>query len=177
MTLGEGKRKVYKLLDEYSNSGAVDEDLEAKMNDFFDLAQKDVAKISKIIRTIELSGEGRHQMPKGFLAVHRIWKGGRDVTRKCTWRAGELLLGSGESVELDYFTSPDTIPENAGDAYTFEVREDACEAMPFFVAGMVLSSDLVQSGDIYFELYERAKTNISGIIPGNGRRVMNAFFG
>ena len=41
MTLGEGKKKVYMLIDEYSSGGAVteDEDIETKMAAFFDIAQ------------------------------------------------------------------------------------------------------------------------------------------
>ena len=41
MTLGEGKRKVLMLLDEYSSGGelTVDEDIEKKMADFFATAQ------------------------------------------------------------------------------------------------------------------------------------------
>ena len=177
MTLGDGKRKVYMLLDEYGTGGSVDEDLEAKMNDFFDTAQKDVAKISKIIRTIELSGEGRHSMPKDFIAVHRIWRDGKNVTRRSTWRAGALILRENETVELDYFAMPKTINEETDDSWEFEVAEDACEAMPFYVAGMVLSSDLVQDGQIYFELYERAKMNINGTMLDEGRRIINSFYG
>ena len=177
MTLIEGKNKVYKLLDEYGMGEGVDEELAARMNGFFDTAQKDVAKISKIIKTVELTGPGRHKMPADFLAVHRIWKDGRNVTRKCSWRGGELVLGAGESVELDYFALPAAIAEDTEDEYVFEVREDACEAMPFFVAGMVLASDLVQDGSIFFELYEKARMNINGILPGHGSRVCNTFYG
>lgn len=177
MTLGEAKQKVYKLLDEYGTGDSIDEDLEAKMNDFFNTAQIDVAKISKIVRTIEMSGEGRHPMPEGFLAVHRIWQNGRNVTRKRTWRAGELVLGKGETVEMDYFSAPEPITDETSDEWEFEVREDACEAMPFYVAGMVLSADLVQDAQIYLDLYERAKRNISSVLPGSGQRVVNAFFG
>ena len=52
MTLGEGKRKVLMLIDEYSSGGAIteDKDINAKMVDFFDLAQKQVASYRKIIR-------------------------------------------------------------------------------------------------------------------------------
>ena len=176
MTLGEGKRRVYKLLDEYGTGDSVDEDLEAKMNDLFNIAQMDVAKISRIVRTIEMDGEGRHPMPKGFIAVHRIWKNGKDVTRKCKWRAGDLLLGKNETVEMDYFSAPTAINDNTPDEWEFEVREDACEAMPFYVAGMALSSDLVQDAQIYLQLYENAKRNISGVLPGSGQRIVNMFF-
>ena len=63
MTLGEGKRKVLMLLDEYSSGGelTVDEDIEKKMADFFDTAQKDMASFKRIIRTQEITltgGEG-----------------------------------------------------------------------------------------------------------------------
>ena len=120
---------------------------------------------------------GRHPMPQGFLAVHRVWQSGKDITRRCTWRAGELVLGENETVELDYFALPDTIGEDTPDSYEFEVREDACEAMPFYVAAMVLSSDLVQDAQIYLELYEQAKRNLSGGVPGSGRRIVNRLYG
>ena len=44
MTLGEGKDKVYMLLDEHSAGGEVehDEDIELKMAYFFDIGQKDI---------------------------------------------------------------------------------------------------------------------------------------
>ena len=86
------------------------------------------------------------------------------------------MLGKGETVELDYFAVPDTIDEDTPDNHVFEVREDACEAMPFYVAGMVLSSDLVQDAQIYFDLYERAKRSIAGGVPGVGQRVTNGFY-
>ena len=177
MTLLEGKTKVYKLLDEYGMGDGVDEELAAKMNDFFDTAQKDLSKISKIIKTVELQGPGRQEMPADFLAVHRIWKDGRNVTRKCSWRGGRLMLETGERVELDYFALPAAITEDTEDEYVFELREDACEAMPFYVAGMVLASDLVQDGSVFFELYEKAKVHINGILPGSGSRVVNALYG
>ena len=49
MTLEEGERRVYMLLDEYSSGGALtrDADIEAKMADFFDIAQKQAADIRK----------------------------------------------------------------------------------------------------------------------------------
>ena len=45
MTLEEGKRKVVLLLEGYAGEGEieVDADIALKMNDFFDIAQKDVA--------------------------------------------------------------------------------------------------------------------------------------
>lgn len=52
MTLGEAKNKVYMLLDEHSAGGEIehDEDIEKKMTAFFDMAQKTLAQIKKILR-------------------------------------------------------------------------------------------------------------------------------
>ncbi len=57
MTLGEGKKKVYELLDEYGDGSSVDEDLEARMADLFDIAQKKLAQVKKLftVRELELS--------------------------------------------------------------------------------------------------------------------------
>ena len=177
MTLGEAKRKVYKLLDEYGVGDGVDEDFEAKMNDFFNAAQIKVSKISRIVRSAEISGEGRHSMPEDFLAVQRIWKNGENVTRKCIWRGGDLMLGRGESVELDYFALPEPIDDDTPDEWEFELKDDACEAMALYVAGLALSADLVQDAKIYFDLYAEAEKNLGSMLPGCGQRVMNTFYG
>jgi hypothetical protein len=52
MTLGEGKRKVLMIIDEYSSGGTLtkDDDINLKMNDFFDLAQRDVANHKPILK-------------------------------------------------------------------------------------------------------------------------------
>lgn len=56
MTLGEGKRRVLMMLNEYSSGGALtlNEDLSVRMNDFFDIAQKDVAAWQPIVRCGEI---------------------------------------------------------------------------------------------------------------------------
>ena len=85
MTLGEGKRKVLMLLDEYSSGGelTVDEDIEKKMADFFDTAQKDMASFKRIIRTQEITLTGGEEarvlydLPADFAGTFRIWKGDR----------------------------------------------------------------------------------------------------
>ncbi|MBO4914670.1 MAG: hypothetical protein J5449_05625, partial [Oscillospiraceae bacterium] len=67
MTLNEGKRKVLMLLDEYSSGGAVefDADIDVRMNDFFDAAQKDIAQWQPIVRRAEvtLDGTGQQELP------------------------------------------------------------------------------------------------------------------
>lgn len=68
MTLGEGKKKVYELLDEYSSGGELteDKDIELKLADFFDIAQKRVAMVKRIVavKTINrTAGKTEYSMP------------------------------------------------------------------------------------------------------------------
>ena len=89
MTLEDGKRRVYMLLDEYSSAGAItrDGDIEAKMADFFDIAQKQAAEIKKIRRMYKIerkAGKTHYPMPKDFLKLVRVWKGDM-VSKSFLW--------------------------------------------------------------------------------------------
>jgi len=173
MTLEEGKRKVYELLDEYGEAGeGVDGDMAAKMNDLFDIAQKEIAQRQKILRfyTVERSaGQTEYPMPGDFLRLRRLWIDGEISRRRYVWRGGSIVIPAedgAESFEAEYFAAPATITPETEDSYVFEVREDACQAMPFFVAGMVLSSDLVQDAGIYLNLYQQMVQNLDTTLPG-----------
>lgn len=155
MTLGEGKEKVYQLLDEYSSGGTVttDEDIENKMANFFDIAQKHVAQIRRIRRAWEIENvretvadaPAEVPMPAGFLKLIAVWRDGKRY-RGYRWKAGKLVIPAGdtaETIEIEYFALPETITGETADSYEFEVREEAANALPFFVAAQQLITDLV----------------------------------
>lgn len=82
MTLQEGKRKVYMLMDEYSSGGTItpDEDIENKMADFFDTAQKQVCALKPIRKLVELervSGQTAYDMPADFRKLCCIYRNGK----------------------------------------------------------------------------------------------------
>ena len=182
MTLGEGKRKVYMLLDEYSSAGTVtrDADMEAKMADFFDMAQKQVAEIRKIRKTATLEPmENSHlyPMPKDFLRLIKVWRGDGS-TRRWSFRGNCLYLPYGErqSIEIEYFALPASITPDTPDDYEFEVGEDGAKALPFFVASQQLLSDLVMDHGALFSIYQ---SMLSTIQSGGGEKptLINSFYG
>ena len=149
MTLEEGKRKVYMLLDEYSSGGVItpDDDIEMKMADFFDTAQKQVCALKPIRKLTELErveGQTAYDMPADFRKLVCIYRDGKR-TQRYTWRGGKLIIPESETatVEIEYFAYPTTITPETPDSYEFEVAEDAAQACPFFVASQQLISDLV----------------------------------
>ena len=171
MTLEEGKRKVYMLLDEYSSGGVVtpDADIENKMADFFDTAQKQVCAIKPIRKLYEIereTGVTDYAMPADFRKVVCIRRNGKK-TRRYSWRAGNLVIPEYDTaqVEVEYAAFPATITPDTPDSYVFEVAEDAAQATCFFVASQQLISDLVLD---YTALRNEYNAALAAITPDDG---------
>lgn len=177
MTLGDGKRRVLMLLDEYSSGGAItqDVDINNKMADFFDTAQKEMAGYKKIIRKTEitlLNGEGEfslYELPNNFWKTFRVWKNGKLISGYPII-AGELAVPSGESgkILLEYFAKPQTITPNTPDTYEFEVSEDAANCLPFYVAAQHLLPDLVVDYSAFWQMYLNMRAALDTSLPSDG---------
>lgn len=180
MTLGEGKKKVLMLIDEYSSGGAltVDEDIERKMTAFFDQAQKQVSRLKRVVKLHRIErqpGVTEYAMPKDFLSVLRIWRNGVE-SMKYNWKAGKLVIPDEDKavIEVEYSACPATIPDDADDDYEFEVAEDAAEAMPYFVAAQQLVVDLVVDYGALLQLYQMALSGIDN--RGAGIKLRNTLY-
>lgn len=187
MTLGEGKRKVLMIIDEYSSGGSltVDEDINLKMNDFFDLAQRDVCQHKPILKSTEVQlqrAAGSYQeidLPQRFKKLYRVWYDDRLITNRVKLRAGKLLLpnlGSGRAV-VEYTAHPAPIDANTPEGYEFEVAEDAAACMPYYVAGLQLLVDLVIDYTPPVGLYDRMLAKLDTSLPGSGNGgVVQSFY-
>ena len=183
MTLGEGKRKVRKLLDEYSSGGeiTVDEDIENRMADLFDMGQKDVAQTKKIYRVLSLplTGQKTYDLPADLSELLCIRCDGR-ITGKYKIIGGKLMAeeGDGSSLLIEYTATPATIPADAGDEYELEVAEDAANCIPYFVAAHCLMADLVTDFTPYWQIYLQKKAQLRPSIYRSGSGgVRQALFG
>lgn len=180
MTLGDGKRKVLMLLDEYSSGGeiTIDEDIKNKMNDFFDMAQKDIANVKPVIKEIVINiaagsisdGEILCELPSDFKSYFRIWKKGKLVSPYPV-RSGKLIAPKGETgaIIVEYFAYPRTIDTATGDNYIFEVAEDAANCLPFYVAAQQFITDLVVDYRALWDMYLMHKQALSPSLPSGGR--------
>ena len=174
MTLGEGKEKVLKLLDEYSSGGevTVDEDIAHKMAAFFDTAQKEMAGHSRIIRETKITLDGTaktHEMPKDFSGVFRIWRNG-SLTQRYAFRGKKLVAPAGDTADLvvEYFAVPETINADTRDDYVFEVSEEAANCLPFFVAAQHLLPDLVVDYSVFWDIYISMRAALDVTLPSSG---------
>ena len=181
MTLGEGKKKVYMLIDEYSSGGAIteDEDIELKMTAFFDIAQKDVAKKQKIVKSVTLpqkteSGAKSWHMPKDFVSVYRVWVNGKISRRNYLFHKNEIVpVGDERSLEVEYFAVPETINEDTPDEHEFEVKEDGAQAMCFYVAAQQLFVDLVVDYGMLYQEYMRHYSQLDETVGGEMQRTVH----
>lgn len=161
MTFGEGKEKVFKLLDEWSSGGeiAIDADIELKMAAFFDIAQKKAAQVEKITGVTRINrkpGKTEYSMPEDFAGVAAVWADGK-TTNRFRWKAGKLVIpeSSAANVEVEYFRVPETITENTSDETEFEVSEFAAQLLPFYVAAQNLFPDLMINYQPYLVEWEK----------------------
>lgn len=177
MTLGEGKRRVLMLLDEYSSGGTLtlNEDLSVRMNDFFDTAQKDVAVWQPIVRRRELTldGTGCMALPEDVKSVLRIRRDGIRTSRYEVLD-GKLLSQPGDRsvLTLDCVAQPASITPETEDDYVFEVSEDAANCLPLFVAAQQLIADVTVDYGAFYNLYlqMRAALPRAAQAPGGVRQ-------
>lgn len=185
MTLKEAKDKTYMLLDEHSSGGEIehDEDIEAKMTAFFDIAQKNLSRIRRIRKTFavrRVSGRTAYAMPADFSDLCRVWRDGRPATNAYLFRAGKLLVPERDrsaDIVVEYFAVPGTIGADTPDDYEFEIDEAACECMPYFVAAQQLLPDLVMDYGAMLAMYDRAAAALGGNGTEPGRVGQRLFGG
>ena len=171
MTLREGKKKVYEIIDEYSSGGEItrDADIEAKMADLFDIAQKELAQHCPIVKLYAPEEAAEElEMPGDFLRLRTLWRNGRPY-RAYRWKAGKLLTGGGD-VEIEYVANPATVNDETPDNYEFEISDNAAQAMPYFVAANQLIVDLVLDYKAIYAIWERKKQELS--YRGSGENTM-----
>lgn len=165
MTLDDGKRKVLMLLDEYSSGGqiTIDIDINNKMNDFFDMAQKDMACYCPILKTaeIELTGLAEEPLPENFERYFRVWKDGKIHKKYPIIDRKMQTKGEMGTVTIEYLASPTTITQSTPDSYVFEVKEDAANALPFYVAAQQLITDLVVDYNALWQMYLAHKAQVN----------------
>ena len=173
MTLGDAKRKVFMLLDEYSSGGEVteDEDIALKMADFFDMAQKDIIQYQPIVRraSVTLDGTGSQALPADVSCVTRITKNGVRTSRYEVVD-GKLLYAAGDTsvIVLDYEAEPQRITPETSDDYEFEVSENAANCLPFFVASQQLIADLAVDYGAFYNLYLQMRAMLPRSSVGGG---------
>ena len=152
-----------------------DPDIEAKMVGFFDIAQKQLAAVKKIVREKRIrpeQGKTAYSLPDDFMGLCRIWRDGRIATGRYHWRRGRLVTrpeDAGHELVVEYFAAPAAIPADADDDYEFELDEAACQCLPYYVAAQQLLPDLVMDYSAMLMMFNQAVNMLGADAAGSGR--------
>lgn len=169
MTLEDVKRKTAILLDEY-DAEQITPDIEYKIPDLADTAQKLVAARQPIVKTVEITPEPGtviYKMPDDFEYCLHLWSGGKETTRR--WIGNFIQTAS--TVTVEYSAAPTTITNETGDDYVLEVSETAAQAIPYYVAGNLLLTDMVNSPNNLIQLWNQMLAQIRSVQGGGQKRV------
>lgn len=175
MDLATAKAKVWQILDEYSSGGTVveDDDIKLKLNNFFDIAQKQLAQKKRIVKmhTLVIDNTGANEyteyaMPTDFYALKQAWADYAPVSNGI-WRNKKLLLPTDESrkIEIEYYAYPSDITTSTLDTYEFEIDKDAQECMPYWVASNCVITDLVVDYQKILGIYNQMLNNLFDTDP------------
>ncbi len=121
-----------------------------------------------------------HPLPADFGGVQSVKPSFRFVTRGS---AGFYTLEEGKigfpwefdgAVELIYTVYPQTIGEDSAETMTLGVPEEAAEAIPYYVAAILLTDEDVNLSQLFFNLYA---DKVSVLERGGSLRIHNTLFG
>lgn len=157
MTLEEMKKKIYSLIEEYSEDNddlTEDEDLATKMNDVINQIQNELARMKKIsaYTTMEVT-EGQtinfSDIDKMMYQLATI----KDVEYEINLNTVTFLEDG--TARIFYYKYPKRITEDTEDeAYKFELSQDVLEILPYGVAADLLKSDVSSNyGSVYANRY------------------------
>ena len=148
MNLEEMKRKIYSMIEEYSENAddlTEDEDLALKMNSVINQIQNEICRIKKLpAYTTKEVEEGQE------LTFDEIVKGVDTDTLE-----DRIICNETGTAKIYYYKYPTQINADTEDTYEFELPIDLLEIIPYGVAGDLLKSDVSsQYGTIYSARYK-----------------------
>ena len=71
---------------------------------------------------------------------------------------------------------PETITKETSDDYEFELREDGCNCLPYYVAAQQLLPDLVMDYSSMLQMYQLCLQTLDTSVPGENGRIAQRFF-
>ena len=77
---------------------------------------------------------------------------------------------------LEYYAVPETIDTHTPDDYEFELREDGCNCLPYYVAAQQLLPDLVMDYGAMLSMYQYSLSTLSDDLAGENGRVTQKLF-
>lgn len=194
MNYAQFRDLTIKLLNSYSASGNLTPLSDSAVQDavlrfpaFAQTCQVEIATTAKYIlkntsfeqisSTLQIYNE--YTLPSTLFEIRKVEANekivGWELTGRYSLRVLAKLTGP---IKVFYKAYPTEIPTIPPDSFVFDLDEDACQAMAFYVASQVLIDDPVNKsvGARLFDIYQGKLGNMSNIITQGPQNVKNSMF-
>lgn len=126
-----------------------------------------------------------YTMPTNFYQLNKVVNKGNSMLYQNTidweWRGRNgiavnyFLVGE---IDVFYYAYPTEVPITPADDWEFDLDEEACQCIPYYVASQVLADDPVNKsvGVRMFEIYQGKLANMSNVITQGSQSVKNSMF-
>jgi hypothetical protein len=128
-----------------------------------------------------------YTMPTDFFKLNRLISKGSpsegmsyNPSDEFYWEGNVLAVNYYHKCEysVEYFAYPTTtIDDTTLDTYEFEIDDEACEAIPYFVASMMMMHENPSIGNKLFAMYQGVLDNLDDSVKDGRTSVKNTLFG
>ncbi len=183
MDIAEARERVLKLVGQYTEKGqqiayganSNIADYAASIVPALDAAQKFIARIDNIVKTIKVNAEEYNVMPDdtfkilyiGVRTSHGVYKAvDYDFIEPNEVFIPKQDLPDGDIVAT-YAATPVTINENTPSDQELELSDVAQIAMLYYASALVVQLDNYSAYTAFMQMYEQLMSNISATKPRN----------
>lgn len=165
MTLGQAKAQVLKLLDEAKPKS----DLTDKLNQFFDMGQKEVALYAPIWKEKTYASTDAKTLPTDCRkAVH--------VIVDSVWYPYSVTESLPDAFVLRYQAYPNTIADDAAETVSFEVSEESAYAIVLYAAAQCNSLEYDQRFfQSFYAQYQNKLSNLAAVDKSPAALVVSGY--
>jgi len=127
----------------------------------------------------------KYTMPSDFYLLRKVVNKGNSILYSNTidwqWEGRNVISVSyfltGE-IDVFYYAYPADILDTVLDTYVFELDEEACQAMPYYVASQLLIDDpvLKSVADKLYAMYQGKLANLTNAVTQGSQSVRNTMF-
>ncbi|CAI6073698.1 hypothetical protein [Cohnella sp. JJ-181] len=186
MNLGEAKTRAIKLINEYSNNGALipvasNRDYTLRMNALADDAQREISDKVSIDGSTEYvqqkglpPGYNSYDLPADFRSIRYVQRNER-AFYDFTIEGGKFKINKRHdgTFTLYYAKYPTEITDATLDSYTFEIDLETHRWIPYYIGGMVVADENSEISNKLLNIYYEGIGGLSKRRTSGPRTVAN----
>lgn len=194
MTLGENKKIVLGLIEEYSNTNPKmtdDEDIALRLNLVYSTSYQELSEKKKILKTkvlkeisdeVQESGFTEYTLPSSMYQMKNViaLDENNNIVNADYHTIGKKKIyinnDSNYQYILEYYAYPTVITEETDDDFVLEIDQDAQMILPYMVASDILKTDPSADYTAFLAEYRRKLEEMNTSLSTPKVRIKQNYF-